>query len=111
MALQTPVHVGILQKILTYVDIAAQLGRAIPEKHVSAISDLIDHLIEDLYPVLVPQQQQQQPPAPLPPVVIPPVPSAPAPAPVIEPAPAPAPTNEPTTNPATEIPHNNSGAD
>jgi hypothetical protein len=64
MAVQTPVHVSILQKILTYVDIAAQLGRAIPEAHVSRISALIDVLITDLYPVVVPQPAPEPAPAP-----------------------------------------------
>jgi hypothetical protein len=48
MALQTPTHVSLLQKLLGYFDFAAKIGEGIPEPHVQAISSLIDFLITDI---------------------------------------------------------------
>ena len=48
MAVQTAVQTSILQKILAYFERAAAIGQEVPEKHVQAISSLIELLVEDL---------------------------------------------------------------
>lgn len=45
---QTPTHVSILQKLFGYFQLAAALGMAIPEKHVQAISMVIETIMADL---------------------------------------------------------------
>lgn len=40
--------VSVLQKILTYFELAAAIGMEIPEPHVEAISTLIEELSQDL---------------------------------------------------------------
>ena len=57
MAVQTPVHVSLLSKLLTYFELAASIGAVIPEPHVAAISALIEQLSADLLsnPLINPQ--------------------------------------------------------
>jgi len=72
--LQTPVHVSLLQKLLGYFQIAAEIGMVIPIPHEQAIATLIDGLIVELRnPATITTGQTNQPAgfaAPIPPTEI-----------------------------------------
>ena len=56
MAAQTPVQVSLLSKLLGYFDLAAKVGEVVPIAHVTAISTLVDSLLQEIMAISAAKQ-------------------------------------------------------